>query len=89
MCSGAYDMVSPVRVADYVFTTALKARTVTGAHWLMPCGNHYVQHDQFADIARVIRTTLSSQDSGKALPAVPFNLTSDACSPVLVGRAGR
>ncbi|MFN7982205.1 MAG: alpha/beta hydrolase [Vicinamibacterales bacterium] len=86
---GVHDMVSPVRVADYVFTTALKARTVTGAYWLMPCGNHYVQHDQFADIARVIRTTLSSQDSGKALPAVPFNLTSDACSPVLVGRAGR
>lgn len=86
---GAHDTVSPPRVADYVFSTALKPRDVTGAYWLMPCGNHYVQHDQAADIARVLRTTLAAQASGKALPAVPFNLTTEACSPVLVGRAGR
>ena len=83
---GAHDMVAPVRVADDVFTTALKPRAAAGAYWLMPCGNHYVQHDQPADIARVMRLTLTSQASGKSLPAVPFNLTGEACGPVLVGR---
>lgn len=86
---GVHDTVSPVRVAEYVFTTALKSRSVTGAYWLIPCGNHYVQHDQAADIARVIRTTMTAQTSGKPLPQVPFNLTTEACSPVLVGRAGQ
>ena len=83
---GAHDMVAPVRVADYVFATALKSRTAIGAYWLMPCANHYVQHDQPADLARVIRTTLGHQVAGTALPAVPFNLTNDTCGPVLVGR---
>lgn len=86
---GAHDMVSPMRVADYVFATALKSRKVPGAYWLMPCGNHYVQHDQPADLARVIRLTLGQPTSGKPLPSVPFNLTSEACGPVLVGRDER
>jgi hypothetical protein len=49
---GVHDMVAPVRVADYVFTTALQRRAVPGAYWLLPCGNHYVQHDQPADLLR-------------------------------------
>ena len=85
---GAHDMVAPVRVADYVFTTALESRAVAGAHWLMPCGNHYVQHDQPADIAKVIRFTLAQQSAGKALPSVPYSLSTEACGPVLVGREG-
>lgn len=83
---GAHDMVSPLRVADYVFETALRPRAVPGAYWLMPCGNHYVQHDQPADLAAVIRLTLDRQKSGTPLPAAPFNLTPAPCGPVLVAR---
>jgi pimeloyl-ACP methyl ester carboxylesterase len=83
---GVHDMVAPVRVADHVFNTALRPRAVPGAYWLLPCGNHYVQHDQPADLARIIRLTLSLQTGGKALPAAPFNLSTDRCGPVLVAR---
>ena len=83
---GVHDLVAPVRVADYVFTTALRQRTVPGAYWLMPCGNHYVQHDQPADLARIVRLTLALQSAGKPLPTAPYNLSTDPCSPVLVGR---
>jgi len=86
---GVHDMVAPVRVADYVFKTALESRPATGAYWLMPCGNHYVQHDQPADLARLIRFTLAEQGAGKALPAVPYKLGTDACAPVLVSRERR
>ena len=82
---GVHDMVAPVRVADYVFTTALRARPVHGAYWLMPCGHHYVQHDQPAAIARIIRLTLGLAP-GAAMPAAPYNLSTDGCSPVLVAR---
>lgn len=80
---GVHDMVSPVRVANYVFDTALKPRTVPGALWLMPCGNHYVQHDQPAELARVIRYTLAQHAAGKPLTA-PYNAGQDTCSAVLV-----
>lgn len=80
---GVHDMVSPVRVASYVFETALKPRTAPGALWLMPCGNHYVQHDQPAELARVIRYTLAQQAAGKPT-AAPYNTGQDACSAVLV-----
>ena len=85
---GVHDMVAPVRVADYVFTTALKARTVAGVYWLMPCGNHYVLHDQPADLARVIRFTLAQQVAGKTLPAAPYSLSPEPCGPVLASREG-
>lgn len=81
---GVHDLVAPVRVADYVFTTALASRRAPSAFWLMPCGHHYVQHDQPADMARLIRATLARQASGAPPQQAPFNLTPDACGPVLV-----
>jgi pimeloyl-ACP methyl ester carboxylesterase len=76
---GVHDMVSPVRVADYVWDTALKSRAASGAYWIVPCGNHYLQHDQPAAIAGIIRL-----EAAKPLRAAPFNLGVEACSPVLV-----
>lgn len=84
---GVHDMVSPVRVANYVFATALQSRQAPGALWLMPCGNHYVQHDQPAALAAVVRHTLAQQAAGKPLVA-PFNLATDACAPVLAAVNG-
>lgn len=83
---GVHDMVAPVRVADYVFATALRSRPVSAAYWLMPCGHHYVQHDQPAAMARIIRLTLGTLTPGAVLPVAPHNLTTDACGPVLVAR---
>jgi pimeloyl-ACP methyl ester carboxylesterase len=78
---GVHDMVAPVRVADYVWKMALEGRKTPGAYWLMPCGNHYVQHDQPEAIARVMRLTL-----GKGAPSAPYNAATDVCAPVLVAR---
>lgn len=85
---GVHDTVAPVRVADYVFATALKQRTTPAGYWLMPCGSHYVQHDQPVELARVIRFTLAQQTSGKALPVAPYNLAPEGCSPVLIAYGG-
>ena len=52
----------------------------------MPCAHHYVQHDQPSAMARIIRLTLATPPPGAGLPAVPYNLTPDACGPVLVAR---
>jgi len=82
---GVHDMISPVRVADYVWDTALKNRVAAANYWIVPCGNHYLQHDQPAAIAGIIRATVAKPNQ-----TAPFNLSGDVCSPVLVNRnAGR
>ncbi|MBV8031357.1 MAG: alpha/beta fold hydrolase [Betaproteobacteria bacterium] len=81
MIWGAHDMVSPVRVADYVWDRALKRRTAPAAYWLAPCANHYLLHDQHQAISTLVRLALSDN-----APAAPHNLTDQACSPVLVDR---
>jgi len=73
---GVHDMISPVRVADYVWNTALKNRKAPGSYWLMPCANHYLQHDQPDAIATIVRLTRPQ--------SAPYNLSSDSCAPVLV-----
>jgi pimeloyl-ACP methyl ester carboxylesterase len=78
---GIHDVAAPVRVADYAWKTALESRTAPADFWLMPCGNHYIQHDQPGELARVVRLELTGK-----LPAAPANLSSDRCSAVLVAR---
>jgi pimeloyl-ACP methyl ester carboxylesterase len=75
---GIHDTVAPVRVADYVWKTVLESRKAPADFWLMPCGNHYVQHDQPGELARIIRLELTGEP-----PATPANLSDDRCSPVL------
>jgi hypothetical protein len=77
---GVHDMVSPIRVADYVWSAALKSRNAPADYWLIPCTNHYLAHDQAQDIARVIRLALGQERS----PA-PHNLARRC----LRARAGR
>ncbi len=78
---GVHDMVSPVRVAEYVWGKYLQPRAVNSEFWLAPCGSHYVQHDQPQPIAQIVRAALG----GKKRQAAPANLAGEACSPVLVG----
>jgi pimeloyl-ACP methyl ester carboxylesterase len=78
---GVHDMIAPVRVADYVWNTAVRTRKAPGAFWIVPCGNHYVQHDQPQAVAQIIRLAL-----GNPGQAAPYNLTSTPCAPVLIAR---
>jgi pimeloyl-ACP methyl ester carboxylesterase len=78
---GVHDTVSPVRVANYVWDTALKPRDATASYWLVPCANHYLAHDQPQDIARIMRLALANES-----PSTPQNLTTEICAPVLVDR---
>ena len=64
---GVHDMVSPVRVADYVWKTSLESRKAPGSYWLMPCGNHYVLHDQPEAIARVLRLLVAKERACRGL----------------------
>ena len=77
---GAHDMVSPLRVAHHVWDHALAGRTSPASYWLLPCANHYLVHDQPRALAQLVRAELA------APLAAPANLTTDACSPVLVDR---
>jgi pimeloyl-ACP methyl ester carboxylesterase len=79
---GVHDTIAPVRVAEYVWDTALKMRNAAGAFWIVPCGNHYLQHDQPAAIAGIIRTSV-----GKPGQTAPFNLSGEVCAPVLVAQS--
>lgn len=78
---GAHDMVSPLRVANYVWATALEPRSAPASYWIMPCANHYLVHDQTADLAAVLRSEL-----GPTAMGAPANLSSDTCAPVLLNR---
>ena len=78
---GMHDMVSPVRVANYVWDRALASRRAKASYWLMPCANHYLVHDQPTELAAIIRSELSQSPK-----SAPTNLGSDGCSAVLVQR---
>ncbi len=80
---GVHDTISPVRVPEFVWEGTLRSRKAAGAFWIVPCGNHYVQHDQPAAIAGIIRASVA-----KPGQTAPFNLNGDACAPVLVGQTG-
>lgn len=78
---GMHDMVSPVRVANYVWGSTLLTRKAPASYWLVPCANHYLLHDQPQAIAALMRAELDHHGS-----AAPSNLTTDVCAPVLVDR---
>ncbi|MGA9509649.1 MAG: alpha/beta hydrolase [Candidatus Sulfotelmatobacter sp.] len=75
---GIHDVAAPLRVADYAWKTALESRKAPADFWLMPCANHYLQHDQPGELARIVRLELTGKP-----PDAPENLSSDPCSPVL------
>lgn len=76
---GMNDIVSPVRVADYLWDAALKPSKASAAYCLVPYANHYLRHDQPVAMARVVRLAL-----GKWTAPASYNLGSPACDAVLV-----
>jgi len=80
---GIHDPVAPIRVANYVWATYLRSRAAPSAYWVLPGANHYLQHDQPAALAHLVRLSLSEQ-----IPTDPMNLTNEPSAPVLVERGG-
>jgi pimeloyl-ACP methyl ester carboxylesterase len=78
---GVHDMVSPVRVANHVWSSALAQRAAPASYWLAPCANHYLLHDQPEAIAALMRAEMN-----QGSPTAPANLAKDVCAPVLVER---
>jgi pimeloyl-ACP methyl ester carboxylesterase len=57
---GDLDEIAPVAVPDYAWENYLKQRAVTSTYWRIPCANHYLQVDQPAIVANIIRAAIST-----------------------------
>jgi pimeloyl-ACP methyl ester carboxylesterase len=79
---GLYDVVSPVRVAAYVWNAYLAAEPGINELWLLPRANHYLQHDQPREFAEAVSRTVS-----RSSPDAPGQLTSEPDAPILVDRS--
>jgi len=73
---GELDPVAPTRVADYVWTSYLRARKTPARYWRIPCANHYLQVDQPEILAALVRDAMG-------LPRTDVQASS--CRPYLVG----
>ena len=79
---GLYDVVSPLRVAAYVWHTYLATKPGDNELWLLPRANHYLQNDQPAEFAEVVSTVISGGS-----PDAPGPLSDEPGAPVLVDRS--
>ena len=59
---GVHDNVSPVRVANFVWHTYLKAKPGRNRYWIMPAADHYLQCDAAAQLAQVLRLTVKGDN---------------------------
>ncbi len=79
---GLYDVVSPLRVAAYIWNTYLASKPGDNQLWLLPRANHYLQEDQPQEFAEVVTTALSQRS-----PEAPGPLSEAAGAPILVDRS--
>jgi pimeloyl-ACP methyl ester carboxylesterase len=80
--SGAYDTISPLRVATYVWHEHLMFKAGRNALYLIPGANHYVQSDRpDAFVQTVLHALDSPQD------AAPGALDETLDAPILVDRS--
>ena len=66
---GLYDTVSPPRAAAYIWDTYLSTKPGRNEFWLLPLANHYLQHDQPAELVEVITAALSQRSPELPGPA--------------------
>ncbi|MFB5193248.1 alpha/beta hydrolase [Alicyclobacillus fastidiosus] len=57
---GEQDQISPIRVADYVWTKYLKSRNQVSTYWRIPQANHYFQNDAPRIVASIVNSELKS-----------------------------
>lgn len=70
---GLHDSVSPLRVANYVWSTYIRDKPGRSRYWVVPGADHYVQCDAPAQLAEIVRLTAS----GAALDLQTLGDTSD------------
>lgn len=54
---GLHDSVAPLRVANHVWQTYIKAKPGANRYWVVPGADHYVQCDAPDQVAQIIRLT--------------------------------
>lgn len=79
---GLYDTTSPLRAAAHIWSTYLLGKPGENEFWLLPCANHYLQHDQPAEFAEVVKVALARRS-----PAAPGPLSDAAGAPILIDRS--
>ena len=79
---GLYDVVSPLRVATYIWNAYLSSKPGDNEFWLLPRANHYLQHDQPQEFVEVVSAALSKQS-----PVAPGPLSAAPGAPILVDRS--
>ena len=79
---GAYDTVSPIRVATYVWHEHLMFKPGRNAFYLIPGANHYLQNDRPDAFVRIVLHALDAPDD-----AAPGAVGDEADAPILVDRS--
>ena len=59
---GIHDNVSPLRVPNYVWQTYLKNKPGRNRYWVVPGADHYLQCDEPAQLAQIVRLTARGGD---------------------------
>jgi len=67
---GELDAVAPLAVPDDVWGKYLENRETPATYWRIPCADHYLQVDEPALIANILRTTLSNDPATVAIEGV-------------------
>jgi pimeloyl-ACP methyl ester carboxylesterase len=79
---GLYDLVAPVRVANYIWDTYLATKPGANEFWLLPRANHYLQNDQPREFAEVVSAALAQRS-----PETPGPLSAAPAAPILLDRS--
>jgi pimeloyl-ACP methyl ester carboxylesterase len=79
---GLLDVVSPLRVAAYVWDNFLATKPADNEFWLLPSANHYLQNDQPQEFAEILLTSMSERS-----PEAPGPLSAAPGAPILVDRS--
>lgn len=79
---GLYDTVSPPRVAQHIWSAHLEGKPGENSFWVLPRANHYLQHDQPAELAAVVSAAFAG-----TLPDEPGPLGPEPGAPLLIDRS--
>ena len=79
---GLHDTIAPLRVATHVWERYLSEKAGVNEFWLLPCANHYLQHDQPHEFAQVLACALKGDS-----PEAPGPLSSAPGAPILLDRS--
>ncbi|MBN1260588.1 MAG: alpha/beta hydrolase [Anaerolineae bacterium] len=64
---GELDDIAPVAVPDHVWINYLEDRDTPATYWRIPCADHYLQVDEPALIANILRTALTNDPATIAI----------------------